>query len=98
MSKKRIFYFLIVLFFGLIFLVHSYFVTHYLTSVIYERVRDGLFALGALFLCLGYIYLAKHDKQRFLWYIILANFFIMIFTLHSLRLFFNGLICNGSLN
>jgi len=79
-----------VLFF--IFLAHTILLTKGYTFYVYEAVRDVSIILISLVLG-GYNIIQALKNKSFIAYLILANLFAMIATIHLLRLIFGGLLC-----
>ncbi len=75
----------------IVFSVHTFAYSNGLTNFFYERIRDlGIILLSSGFLVWGMI-LFKKTKNNVL--LITSLLFVMILTLHLLRLFFGGIPC-----
>ncbi len=76
----------------IVFLIETAFVSKGHTSYVYDRWSDIIFFLIALAMCSYSVINLQKDKKN-LYYLIIANLFLMVFVIHLLRFIFGGLLC-----
>lgn len=77
----------------IIVLSHTILISNGYTFYFYERLRDLFISIAAMILIIYNINCFKKKNKSAIIYLILANFFVLIFIIHLLRLFFGGLQC-----
>ena len=87
--KNKIFFISIII---LVVLIHTILISKGHTFFLYERLRDFFISLISSYLIV-YSLKGLNEKKDSKKYLIMANFFVLIFVIHLLRLIFGGLKC-----
>ncbi|MBR9691018.1 hypothetical protein GOV08_05025 [Candidatus Woesearchaeota archaeon] len=78
--------------FSLLTIIHTIFVSQQ-KIFLYKRLRDVIISVLVFSFAIKILILSKRDSKKTVYYIIIANLLIAVFTIHLLRLFFGGLLC-----